>query len=56
MCRFIPPPNSGSASSKRGFDDEDVKIRSIIKEEDLNQMANIGNDIGWACQQDIDYK
>lgn len=50
------PAGAGANSAKRSYDDEDVKIRPIIKEEDLNQMANIGNDIGWAGQEDIDYK
>lgn len=52
----MQPSNSGANSTKRPYDDEDTKIRSIIKEEDLNQMANIGNDIGWAGHEDIDYK
>ncbi|XP_065226926.1 protein PRRC2C-like isoform X3 [Planococcus citri] len=53
--RFMQPPTVGANSAKRPYDDEDTKIRSIIKEEDLNQMANIGNDIGWAGHEDIDY-
>ncbi len=54
--RFTSQSGSGANSGKRLYDDEDVKIRSIIKEEDLNQMASIGNDIGWAGHEDIDYK
>lgn len=56
QLRYGPQSGHGANPLKRVYDDEDVKIRSIIKEEDLNQMANIGNDIGWAGHEDIDYK
>lgn len=56
ICIFSKFTPAGANPSKHSYDDEDVKIRSIIKEEDLNQMASMGNDIGWAGHEDIDYK
>lgn len=53
--RFMQPGVHANAG-KRAYDEEDVKIRPIVKEEDLNQMANMGNDVGWAAHEDIDYK
>lgn len=52
----MAPAIGSNSASKCPYDEEDVKIRPIIKEEDLNQMANISNDIGWADHEDIDYK
>lgn len=34
---------------------EEITPRPIIKEEELNLMDDIGHDMGWAVQDDIDY-
>lgn len=43
-------------SIQRANDAEEMARRPIIKEEDLNRMDDMTKDMGWAAQDEIDYK
>lgn len=56
-----PPQMNGrnrtdNRPSPRMVDPEEITPRPIIKEEELIRMDEINKDMGWTCQDDVDYK
>lgn len=48
--------NNRPPSMQRANDTDEMARRPIIKEEDLNRMDDMTKDMGWAAQDEIDYK